>query len=149
MPAAEPTAPEPEALPEIPPGRAGRDPWWTVGWWIIGGLFRLLFRVRFVGQANVPRDGGAILACNHISVLDPIPISLGATTSGTPVRFVTAAEFFRKPLIGWGLRRIRQIPIRRGASDRAALQRAARVLRGGALGGIFPEGTLSPDGRPL
>jgi 1-acyl-sn-glycerol-3-phosphate acyltransferase len=65
------------------------------------------------------------------------------------VRFLAAAEFFRKPFIGWGLRRIRQIPIRRGASDRRALEQAAGVIRRGALAGIFPEGTLSPDGAPL
>src|SRR5204863_558978 len=97
----------------------------------------------------VPREGGAILVCNHISVLDPVIISMGATTTGRAVRFLTAAEFFRKPVIGWGLRRIRQIPIRRGASDRRALEQAARVIRRGALAGIFPEGTLSPDGNPL
>jgi 1-acyl-sn-glycerol-3-phosphate acyltransferase len=149
MPAAEPTPPEPEELPDVPPDRASRDPWWTVGYWILGALFHLLFRIRYVGRANIPREGGAILACNHVSVLDPVIIALGATTTGRAVRFLTAAEFFRRPLIGWGLRRIRQIPIRRGESDRRALAEAARIIRRGALAGIFPEGMLSADGRLL
>jgi 1-acyl-sn-glycerol-3-phosphate acyltransferase len=148
MPAAEPMA-QPEDLPEVPPDRASRDPWWSTGYVIIGGLFRLLFRIRYRGRANVPGEGGAILACNHISVLDPVFIAMGATTSGRAIRFLTAAEFFRRPLIGWALRRLRQIPIRRGASDLRALEQAARIIRRGALAGIFPEGTLSPDGDPL
>jgi 1-acyl-sn-glycerol-3-phosphate acyltransferase len=133
----------------VPPDRADRDPWWRWGYRILGGLFRLLFKVRYRGRENVPREGGTILVSNHVSVLDPVFIAMAATTTGRAVRFLAAAEFFHKPLIGWGLRRIRQIPIRRGASDRRALEQAARVIRGGALAGIFPEGTLSPDGNPL
>ena len=136
-------------LPSAPPDRASRDPWWTAGYWILGGLFRLLFRIRYVGREHVPPSGGAILACNHISVLDPVIIAMGATTTGRAVRFLAAAEFFRRRFIGWGLRAIRQIPIRRGASDRAALEQAARVIRAGALAGIYPEGQVSPDGNPL
>jgi 1-acyl-sn-glycerol-3-phosphate acyltransferase len=134
---------------QVPPDRASRDPWWTWGYRILGGLFRLLFKIRYRGRPHVPASGGAILASNHISVLDPVFIAMAATTTGRAVRFLAAAEFFRKPAIGWGLRRIRQIPIRRGASDRRALEQAARVIRNGALAGIFPEGTLSPDGNLL
>jgi 1-acyl-sn-glycerol-3-phosphate acyltransferase len=147
--ATRPLPEEPGDGQEVPPDRASHDPWWTFGYWVLGGLFRLLFRIRYVGRDAIPRQGGAILACNHISVLDPVIIAMGATTIGRAVRFLAAAEFFRKPLVGWGLRRLRQIPIRRGASDRRALEESARVLQRGALGGIFPEGTLSPDGNPL
>jgi 1-acyl-sn-glycerol-3-phosphate acyltransferase len=138
-----------QELPSAPPDRASRDPWWTAGYWILGGLFRLLFRIRYVGREHVPPSGGAILACNHISVLDPVIIAMGATTTGRAVRFLAAAEFFRRRFIGWGLRAIRQIPIRRGASDRAALEQAARVIRAGALAGIYPEGQVSADGNLL
>ncbi|HEX9374638.1 MAG TPA: lysophospholipid acyltransferase family protein [Actinomycetota bacterium] len=144
----EPLAPPPED-PEVPPDWASRDPWWTFGYWILGGLLRLLFRIRYLGRDHVPKQGGAILACNHVSVLDPAIIAMGATTTGRAVRFLAAAEFFGHRFIGWGLRRLRQIPIHRGASDRRALAEAARVIRRGALGGIFPEGQVSPDGNPL
>jgi 1-acyl-sn-glycerol-3-phosphate acyltransferase len=144
-------APQPEEVPGpgVPLDRASRDPWWTWGYRILAPLFHLLFRIRYRDRGNIPRDGGVILASNHISVLDPVIISMAVTTTGRAVRFLAAAEFFRKPVIGWGLRRIRQIPIRRGASDRRALEQAAGVIRRGALAGIFPEGTVSPDGNAL
>ncbi|HEY7280217.1 MAG TPA: lysophospholipid acyltransferase family protein [Actinomycetota bacterium] len=142
-------APPPEEFPEVPPDRASRDPWWTWGYRLIAPVFHLLFRIRYRGREHIPPQGGVILASNHISVLDPVIIAMSVTTTGRAVRFLAAAEFFRKPLIGWGLQRIRQIPIRRGASDRGALEQAARVIRRGALAGIFPEGTLSPDGNAL
>ena len=44
-------------------------------------------------------------------------------------------EAFDIPVVGWGLRRFRQIPIRRGAGDRAALEDAAGVIARGALAG--------------
>ncbi len=145
----DPEPPPPPPSEDVPPDRASRDPWWTGGYWILGGLFRLLFRIRYLGREHVPPEGGAILVCNHVSVLDPVIISMGATTTGRPVRFLAAAEFFSRRFIGWGLRRLRQIPIRRGANDRRALDEAARVIRRGALGGIFPEGQVSPDGSLL
>lgn len=141
--------PPPEELPEVPPDRASRDPWWTFGYRSLGSLFHLLFKIRYRGRSNIPPEGGVILASNHISVLDPVIIAMAVTTTGRAVRFLAAAEYFRKPFIGWGLRRIRQIPIRRGASDRRALQQASLVIRRGALAGIFPEGTLSGDGELL
>ena len=134
--AAEPSAPD----------RADHDLWWTVGRLTVGLVYRLVFRLRFVGLENVPSRGPALLASNHISVLDPIGIALGPTGRGRTVRFLAAAEFFRRPVVGLGLRLIRQIPIRRGESDVSALEEVASVITRGALAGIFPEGGVSPDG---
>ena len=122
--------------------RVERDLWWQLGLVTIGSLFRLAFRLRVVGLENIPPAGPALLACNHISVLDPIAVALAPSERGRTMRFLTAAEFFRKPLIGWGLRKIRQIPIRRGERDLQALREVADVINEGALAGIFPEGYL-------
>ena len=127
-------------------GRIEQDAWWRVGKYTIGALYQLLFRVRFTGLEHIPRAGAGLLASNHISVLDPIAVALGATARGRTVRFLAAAEFFRRPLVGWWLRRIRQIPIRRGERDLRALQHVADVISRGALAGIFPEGGLSRTG---
>jgi 1-acyl-sn-glycerol-3-phosphate acyltransferase len=138
--------------PRTPPGdphpdRVERDFWWSLGLVTLGRLFRLFFRVRFIGRENIPAAGPAILASNHVSVLDPIAIALGPSRRGRTVRFLAAEEAFRVPFVGWGLRRIRQIPIRRGARDVRALDSVASVIRRGALAGIFPEGRVSEDGR--
>lgn len=108
----------------------------------MGTLYRAFLAVRFVGLENIPRTGAGLLASNHISVLDPIGVALGATAVGRTVRFLGASEVFERPVVGWGLRRIHQIPIRRGARDMAALEEVAAVIRTGALAGIFPEGHL-------
>ena len=114
----------------------------------VGVLLRITHRVRFAGVENIPEEGPAILASNHVSPLDPIATALAAAKRGRTVRYLTAAEAFRIPVIGWGLRRFRQIPLHRGARDRAALDDVLSVIRAGALAGIFPEGGLG-DGPAL
>jgi 1-acyl-sn-glycerol-3-phosphate acyltransferase len=122
--------------------RVEHDLWWQIGVATVGTVLRLAFRLRFEGLAHIPQAGPALLACNHVSVLDPPIVALAPSSRGRTVRFLTAAEFFERPLIGWGLRRIRQIPIRRGEKDWEALEDVALVIRRGALAGIFPEGGI-------
>jgi 1-acyl-sn-glycerol-3-phosphate acyltransferase len=125
-------------------GRVSEDIWWTIGYWTVGLICRLLFRIRAYGLRRLPADGAAIVASNHVSVLDPVILGIAATRRGRTVRFLAAAEVFHKPLVGLGLRLIRQIPIKRGAGDYAALEEAAEVIRSGALAGIYPEGGVNP-----
>jgi len=54
--------------------------------------------------------------------------------------FLTKQEMFRGPL-AWLLPRIGQLAVRRGEPDPAPLRAAVRVLRGGGMIGVFPEGT--------
>ena len=44
--------------------------WWKIGIPIVIPLVRVLFRVQVEGSQNIPVTGGAILAFNHVSVLD-------------------------------------------------------------------------------
>ena len=125
------------------PDRVADDPWWRFGLVTVGVLFRASHRLRVEGLERIPAHGPAILAANHVSPLDPIAVALAAARRGRTIRYLTAAEAYEIPVIGWGLKRFRQIPIRRGARDRAALEDAAAVIRSGALAGIFPEGKLS------
>jgi len=128
----------------VPTGSADEDLWWSIGRAILGPLMYAMFRVRAGGLANLPASGGAILASNHVSVFDPVILGLVASRRGRTVRFVGAYENWDVPVVGWGLRKIRQIPLVRGGSDLRALEVAARVVRSGALAGIYPEGRVGP-----
>jgi 1-acyl-sn-glycerol-3-phosphate acyltransferase len=119
--------------------------WWRFGVVVLGGVVRVLFRVRVTGTEHVPMQGPGIAASNHVSVLDGIVLALViARRRRRMTRFLTAAEFFRKPFYAWALRLYRQIPIRRGEGDEGALDEAVRTVRAGALAGIFPEGRVNP-----
>ncbi|MEX1046547.1 MAG: lysophospholipid acyltransferase family protein [Actinomycetota bacterium] len=122
------------------------DFWWKLALATVGGIINTGFRLRRIDAERIP-DSGAILAANHMSVLDPIVIAVLAAERGRTLRFLAAAEAFKIPVVGWGLRRLSQIPIRRGERDQGALDTAAEVIRTGALAGIFPEGRVNdlPD----
>jgi 1-acyl-sn-glycerol-3-phosphate acyltransferase len=132
------------------PDRWRDDPWYRFGVYTVGTFTHLALRVRYLGLENVPPSGGAILAPNHISVLDPVVIALGPVRVGRTVRFLAGAEFFesRYGIVAWALRRFQQIPVRRGRADWGALEDIAGVIRAGSLGGIFPEGRMG-DGDGL
>jgi len=126
--------------------RGDLNGWWLFGIAVVDFFSRVLFRLRVEGADRVPSSGSAIVAGNHVSALDGVALALATGSRGRRMtRFLVAAEFFRKLWCGWALRLYRQIPIRRGARDQGALDVAIETIRGGALAGIFPEGTVNPE----
>ncbi len=113
---------------------------------ILTPLLRCLFKVKPEGKENVPAQGAAILASNHLSFSDSIFLPLVLRRR---ITFVAKAEYFDDPKTAWFFRAVGQIPIRRGggSASQRALDSAMEVLDRGGLFGIYPEGTRSPDGR--
>jgi 1-acyl-sn-glycerol-3-phosphate acyltransferase len=120
---------------------------WNLGAPLVRLLASVFFRMHIEGIHHVPRAGGAILAPNHLSVLDgPIISAVTGVHRRRATRNLVAAEVFRGPM-GWVLRRARQIPIRRGSGDTNALDEAVVAASNGSCVGIFPEGRVSDDPR--
>lgn len=125
--------------------------YWFLKWIALGPLLRLVFRPQIEGAENVPDEGPAILASNHLSYADWLFMPL---TLPRRVTFVAKAEYFNTPGIkGWFQRMFfsgsGQVPIDRSGASAAegALSAAKRVLQEGELFGIYPEGTRSHDGK--
>jgi 1-acyl-sn-glycerol-3-phosphate acyltransferase len=118
------------------------DAWWNVARATVGSVAAASFRIRIAGSENIPRHGGALLAYNHVSVLDAIFIGLSVTRRGRIVRCFALSEDFERPFLGRALRGLGQIPIHRGAGAWDPLEKMAEVIRRGWLGGIAPEGTV-------
>ena len=109
-----------------------------------------MFRVRMTGLEHVPARGATVLAFNHVSALDGPALAIAfAARNRRPVRFLVAAEFFRRWFHGWVLRTFEQIPIRRGEGDGAALDAALDALRDGSVIAIAPEGAVNADPEHL
>ncbi|HMC36242.1 MAG TPA: lysophospholipid acyltransferase family protein [Actinomycetota bacterium] len=118
------------------------DIWWRIGLRTVGRLYWGALRLRYAGLERIPRQGSAIFAMNHVSVLDPIALALATASRGRAIRFLAGAEFFEHPVWGPGLRVTGQIPVWRGIRDLAALDELIAELRRGGLAGIFPEGRI-------
>lgn len=103
----------------------------------LGKLVPLLFRTRIIGATRIPA-GGALLAGNHVSYLDPV---LLWCVSPRPVHFMAKSELFVKGFIAWLLPRLWSFPVNRGEPDRTAILTATEILKSGGLVGVFPEGS--------
>jgi len=118
---------------------------------LAGPFLHLLGRPELTGGEHIPATGGAILASNHLSIVDSIFLPFMVDR---PVTFAAKSEYFTgtRPIdriTGAYLRATKQLSVDR-AQARASqdmLEAALGLLRGGALFGIYPEGTRSPDGR--
>jgi len=120
----------------------GAAPLYLLGKLLFFITFRLFNRWEVTGRDCVPTTGGVLLIANHTSYADP-PIV--GTACPRPVYFMAKAELFFFPL-GPIITRTHAFPVSRGG-DRAAVRRAIRLLQGGRVVLVFPEGTRSKDGR--
>ncbi|WOC13721.1 lysophospholipid acyltransferase family protein [Gordonia sp. MP11Mi] len=118
---------------------------------LMGPALRLMGRPRIEGHDNIPTSGSALIASNHLAVVDSFYLPLMAHRR---IYFLAKSEYFTgSGLKGrfqkWFFSSSGQIPIdRSGASAAAnALSAGRRVLSSGGLLCLYPEGTRSPDGR--
>ncbi|HHI94483.1 MAG TPA: 1-acyl-sn-glycerol-3-phosphate acyltransferase [Gammaproteobacteria bacterium] len=123
-------------------GRANTADWGgTVNNYIAG--FIVLF-CRYVHRFEyqpipLPEQGGALLACNHISGLDPF---LLIAASPRPLRFMIAREEYERFGLQWLFRRGLCIPVDRGRQPERALREALRALDAGEVVAVFPQGGI-------
>jgi 1-acyl-sn-glycerol-3-phosphate acyltransferase len=107
-------------------------------------IVRILFRLRWRGLEHVPRDGGAVLAANHSSNLDPWPLGLPLFPRRF-LRFMGKSELFWFPL-GAFIRAGGAFEVKRGEADLEAIETAVALVREGHLVVMFPEGTRRTKG---
>lgn len=117
----------------------------------LGPILRVLGRPRVEGLENIPDKGPAILASNHLAVMDSFFLPLMVRRR---IYFLAKSEYFTGTGLKGGFQKwfftaVGQIPIDRSGAEAAAgaLTAARRQLEKGELMGMYPEGTRSPDGR--
>ncbi|MCC8159813.1 MAG: 1-acyl-sn-glycerol-3-phosphate acyltransferase [Oscillospiraceae bacterium] len=105
-----------------------------------------VFRLKFVGRENLPKEGGAIVAFNHTSNWDPVVAGL---SSGRKLRFMAKEELFENPVFGALISRLGAFPVHRGKGDIGAIKSSLKILSEGEVMLMFPEGHRIKDGRKV
>lgn len=101
---------------------------------------RFVYRTRMIGPGSIPKEGPALLVCNHVSMVDALLVQ---AISPRPVRFVVWREIFDSPVLGYFLRIMDAIPIAsdmRPRSLMSSLMTASNALNEGELVCIFADG---------
>jgi 1-acyl-sn-glycerol-3-phosphate acyltransferase len=111
---------------------------YSVGKHIQATAFRRLWRRTVRGLENVPPFGTPVIfAANHRSLTDPSNVG---SALPYPIFYFAKEELFRVPGLGWYIRRVNSIPVRRGEHDIGAFKTAVHVLEHGGGLMLFPEG---------
>jgi acyl-[acyl-carrier-protein]-phospholipid O-acyltransferase/long-chain-fatty-acid--[acyl-carrier-protein] ligase len=117
--------------------------------WIVQPFLRVMLSLRYnlrvIGRENIPRTGGVLVVSNHLSWYD------GFFLAATLPRKATAlvnANVFGWPVIGFLARRcgLISVPFHGPKAQRASIETCRKILDGGGLLGIFPEGLLTRNG---
>lgn len=111
-------------------------------------LANVMYRIRVTGDEKIPREGGVLLVCNHVTYVDAFILTAAVRR---PIRFVMDHNY-AKGFMGYFLtKRAKVIPIAQSKDDptklQAALDRVAHELAQGDIVCIFPEGTLTRTGE--
>src|SRR5882762_7693272 len=109
-------------------------------------LFGCVASVHVVRRENTNRDGGFLLATNHISHFDPFIIS---SVVRRKIDWMAMAEFFPYPVLGFLLRAVDAFPADRHRADRTTIRTAIERLKHGRIVGVFPEGGIRDGARSL
>jgi 1-acyl-sn-glycerol-3-phosphate acyltransferase len=111
---------------------------------LVGGLCRLLWRMRWLNAQHIPVSGGLIIASNHQTYIDPFWISYPVRR---PVRYLAWDAAFNWPLVGPFLQLVGAWPLQLEGSDPTPIRRSLQWVREGGAVVIFPEGGRgNPDG---
>jgi 1-acyl-sn-glycerol-3-phosphate acyltransferase len=106
-------------------------------------LVGVIYGFRALRPENVPAAGAVIVACNHVSYLDPVVLGIGFRR---PVTYLAKKELFAIPVLGPIITALGVYPLDREAGGVAAVRAALRALKDGRCVGIFPEGTRNLTG---
>lgn len=98
------------------------------------------------GQEHIPREGGVVVATNHLSHVDPLTFGHFVNDAGRMPKFLAKSEIFDVPFVGSIVRGAGQIPVYRETGDAVGAFRAALdAVRAGDCVAIYPDGTLTRD----
>ena len=104
----------------------------------------ILYRVKKVGEENVPKEGAFVLCGNHVHALDAPAIVLSAKRK---VVFIAKAELFENRFFGGIISRLGAFPVHRGKGDVSALKASFKILKDDGAMLIFPEGGRVKNGK--
>ncbi len=114
-------------------------------------LFDHITVTRFEGIENVPKEGGVIVATNHMSRMDILLLFVNPARKD--ITALVADKYVTYPGISWFVKTAGVTYIDRDRADFGAFREAQKLIKSGVAMGIAPEGTRSKvsellEGKP-
>jgi 1-acyl-sn-glycerol-3-phosphate acyltransferase len=125
---------------------------WRFVWLVLYYPVSSVFRLRYRNIERIPRQGPIIIVTNHVSHVDPFLVAKFVLDAARVPRFLAKESIFEVPVVGWAMRSMGHIPVKRGTADaRQSLAAAVEALGDGRVIVLHPEGTVTrdPDWWPM
>jgi 1-acyl-sn-glycerol-3-phosphate acyltransferase len=114
---------------------------------ILNFLLPRVAELEFRGTENPPKEGGFILATNHMSRIDTPVLMLNPVRPD--INALVADKYKKDLFFAWFINSAGAIWLDRDKADFAAFRAAQQALKDGWVIGIAPEGTRSNTGKLL
>lgn len=111
---------------------------------IVLPIFKLIYRYKCISECEIPKEGGFIIASNHLSNTDPVFVGL---TIKRRVYFMAKVELFKNKLFGALIRVLGAFPVTRGENDNKAIATGEDLINNGKVMTIFIEGGRTKTGE--
>jgi 1-acyl-sn-glycerol-3-phosphate acyltransferase len=123
---------------------------WSIAVAILKPALLATTKQDWTGGEKIPADGGAIIALNHVSHVDPLTAAHLVWDYGRESRYLAKAGLFKNAQFGRFLRAAGQIPVDRGAGA-DAFKEAVAAVNAGEIVVVYVEGSITkdPDGWPM
>lgn len=118
--------------------------WYTAGYHLSRAIARTMFSFRVVNRERIIEEGGAILAMNHQSYLDP---PLAGIACKRDIYFLARKTLLQWPILGPIFPKINVVPVDQERADMSALKTVIKLVRAGHCTIVFPEGGRTRDGQ--
>jgi 1-acyl-sn-glycerol-3-phosphate acyltransferase len=127
------------------------EPWYRFAEWTLRPAISLWFNWHFEGIEHIPREGPVLVACNHVSYLDPLAHAYMLVKAGRRPRFLAKSELYGNWFLRHLLEGAGQIKVKRGSGSIAPVEEAKNALRRGEAVMVYPEATTTrnPDYTPM
>jgi 1-acyl-sn-glycerol-3-phosphate acyltransferase len=117
--------------------------WYRFGYRTSQVIAKTLFGFRVIHRERIIEEGGAILAMNHESYLDP---PLAGIACRRELHYLARKTLQKWPILGPILPDLNVIPVDQDRADMSALKTIIKLVRAGHATVIFPEGSRTLDG---
>lgn len=111
---------------------------YKIGKSILAPIYKRYYKPVIIGSENIPNEGNAIIAGNHIHLYDQCNVII---STKRPIFYMAKKEYFDDSKTRWFFKGVGCIPVDRSKKDSEAVESAINVLKNKDLLGIFPEGT--------
>jgi 1-acyl-sn-glycerol-3-phosphate acyltransferase len=118
--------------------------WYTFGYNLSKLLARTFFGFKVIHQERIIEEGGAILAMNHQSFLDP---PLAGISCKREICYLARRTLLKWPILGPIFPKLNVVPVDQERADMSALKTVIRLVKNGQCTVIFPEGARTGDGK--